>query len=100
MRKRNNKKKVIVNLKKLNEEILNLLVAKYPDGYSDEDVIVFKNGKGETIEAVNVETDDTEYLVKISQRLEVIMEEYEEDEDFSFGENLIFEEPDPSANDD
>lgn len=92
-RKPTNKKKVIVNFKKLNDEILTLLVTKFPDGYGDEDVIVFKNAKGETIEAVEVETEDTIYLVKISQRLEIVMEEFEEDEDYSFDEDHTFEEP-------
>lgn len=100
MKKPNSKKKVIVNFKKLNDEILSLLVEKYPDGYSDKDVIVFKNAKGETIEAVEVQTEDTIYLVKISQRLEIVMEEYDEDEEYVYDEDRNFEEPDPSAIDD
>lgn len=100
MKKQTPKKRVIVDFKKLNDEILSLLVEKYPDGYSDKDVIVFKNAKGETIEAVEVTTDETSYLVKISQRLEVVMEEYEEDEEFSFDDDTAFEEPDPSADED
>lgn len=100
MKRNTPKKRVIVDFKKLNEEILSLLVEKYPDGYSDKDVIVFKNAKGETIEAVEVHTEDTAYLVKISQRLEIVMEEYDEDDDFSFDDDVKFEEPDPSLNDD
>ena len=100
MKKQTTKKRVIVDFKKLNDEILGLLVEKYPDGYSDKDVIMFKNAKGETIEAVEVQTNDTIYLVKISQRLEVVMEAYEEDEDFSFEDDVNFEEPDPKAEED
>ncbi len=90
-------KRVIVDFKKLNEEILSLLVEKFPDGYSDNDVIVFKNAKGETIEAVEVRTEDTAYLVKISKRLEVVMEEFDEDENsnLDFDETTNFEEPEP-----
>lgn len=96
-KKVSSKKRVIVDFKKLNGEILSLLVEKFPDGYSDQDVIIFKNAKGETVEAVEVQTEDTVYLVKISQRLEVVMEEYEEDEDPDyFDEDVNFEEPDPS----
>ena len=92
------KKRVIVDFKKLNDEILSLLVEKFPDGYGDQDVIVFKNAKGETVEAVEVQTQDTVYLVKISQRLEIVMEEYEEDDDTEvfFDEEVAFEEPDPT----
>ncbi|PID71291.1 MAG: hypothetical protein CSA39_02930 [Flavobacteriales bacterium] len=78
-------KRVIVNFKKLTEDILNMLVEKYPDGYNDEDIIIFKNSAGETIEAVEVRTEDTIYLVKVSVRLEQKMENYildmEEDAD-------------------
>ncbi len=91
-------KRVIVDFKKLNEEILGLLVEKFPDGYGDNDVIVFKNAKGETIEAVEVRDKDTIYLVKISKRLEVVMEEFDEDEEnLDFDDNPNFEEPEPEV---
>lgn len=78
-------KRIIIDYKKLTPEILSLLVQKYPDGYDDRDVIVFKNSKNETIEALEVKTEDTLYLVKISTRLEDAMtkfdvEDYENDE--------------------
>ncbi|PKP44356.1 MAG: DNA primase [Bacteroidetes bacterium HGW-Bacteroidetes-13] len=75
-------KRLIVDYKKLTPEILALLVEKYPDGYSDRDIIVFKNAKNETIEAVEVRNDDTIYLVKVSTRLATRMENYDEDDVF------------------
>lgn len=93
MKKQTPKRRIIVDFKKLNDEILTLLVEKYPDGYSDKDVIVFKNAKGETVEAVEVQTQDTSYLVKISSRLESVMELFEEDEDYSFDDDVSFDEP-------
>ena len=79
-----NLKRVIVDFKKLTPEVLKLLVEKYPDGYDDAHIITFKNASGERIEAVEVTTDDTKYLVKISAKLEVTMANYDEDdyEDF------------------
>ncbi|MBE7628419.1 hypothetical protein [Tenacibaculum piscium] len=74
-------KRVIVEYKKLTTDILDLLIEKYPDGYDYTDIISFKNSKGETIKAVEVKTDDTLYLVKISAMLEQTMEDYLEDED-------------------
>lgn len=68
----------IVDYKKLTEEILALLVARYPEGYEDKDIIVFKNALGETIEAVEVCSEDTKYLVKVSKRLANTMQDYEE----------------------
>ncbi|MBO0324356.1 hypothetical protein J0X14_18760 [Muricauda sp. CAU 1633] len=77
----NNLKRVIVDYKKLTPEVLKLLVDKYPDGYGDNDVINFRNLKGELIEAVEVSTDDTKYLVKISSKLEHTMANFDDDDD-------------------
>lgn len=74
-------KRVIVDYKKLNEHILELLVNKYPDGYDDDDVISFKNAQNEIIECVEVKTDDTQYLVKIGKRLSQAMENFDIDEE-------------------
>ncbi|WP_172914150.1 hypothetical protein [Capnocytophaga canis] len=75
-------KRVIVDYKKLTSEILSMLVEKYPDGYGDDDVIRFKNAKNETVEALEVRTEDTIYLVKVSTRLADSMENFDEDDDF------------------
>src|SRR5690554_5410931 len=66
-------KRIIVDYRKLTPEILSLLVEKYPDGYDDDHVITFKNARNELVEAVEVKTDDTVYLVKVSSRLETSM---------------------------
>ena len=73
-------KRVIVDYAKLTNEILTLLVEKFPDGYDDSDIIRFKNAKNETVEAVEVRTDDTIYLVKVSTKLADRIENYEEDD--------------------
>ncbi len=75
-------KRIIVDFKKLTKEILALLVEKYPSGYGDDDVISFKNARNETVEAVEVRTEDTIYLVKVSTRLASTMENFDDDETF------------------
>jgi hypothetical protein len=75
-------KRVIVEYTKLTNEILNLLVEKFPDGYDDSDIIRFKNAKNEVIEAVEVKTADTVYLVKVSMKLADRIENFDEEEDF------------------
>ena len=75
-------KRVIVEYAKLTNEILNLLVERFPDGYDDSDIIRFKNAKNETVEAVEVKTEDTIYLVKVSLKLADRIENYDEDDDF------------------
>ena len=74
-------RRIIIDYKKLTPDILNLLVTKFPDGYGDNDIIVFDNHKNETIEAVQVETLDTIYLVKIGSKLRYSMVNYESLED-------------------
>lgn len=90
MAKQDNLKRVIVDFKKLTPEILALLVEKYPDGYDDDQIISFRNAKNELIEAVEVSTDDTKYLVKVSTKLAVTMENYDEDD----YENYDSDDPD------
>ena len=73
-------KRVIVDYAKLTNEILNLLVEKFPDGYDDSNIIRFRNAKNELIEAVEVRTEDTIYLVKVSTKLADRIENYDDDE--------------------
>ena len=74
-------KRVIVDYIKIPEEILQKLVEKYPMGYKNSDIITFTNAKGERVEAVELKTDDTVYLVKVSQKLEDKMDDFVFDED-------------------
>jgi DNA-directed RNA polymerase subunit delta len=74
-------KRIIVDYAKLTNEILNLLVDKFPDGYDDSDIIRFRNAKNELIEAVEVKTEDTIYLVKVSTKLADRIGNYDEDDE-------------------
>ena len=74
-------KRVIVDYAKLTNEILNLLVEKFPDGYDDSDIIRFRNAKNELIEAVEVKTEDTIYLVKVSTKLADRIGNFDEDDE-------------------
>jgi len=74
-------RRVIVDFKKLNKDILDLLVTKYPDGYDDDHIITFRNTLNEIVECVEVRTDDTIYLVKVSKRLVAAMEDHDLEED-------------------
>lgn len=76
-------KRVIVDYAKLTNEILNLLVDKFPDGYDDSNIIRFRNAQNELVEAVEVRTEDTIYLVKISTKLADRIENYDEDDEIA-----------------
>ncbi|PNQ75172.1 hypothetical protein C1T31_03280 [Hanstruepera neustonica] len=102
MNKRDNLKRVIVDFKKLTPEILALLVEKYPDGYDDEQIISFRNANNEIVDAVEVTTSDTKYLVKVSTKLAVTMENYDEDdyEDFDDDDPEAVQDPELDVEDD
>lgn len=74
-------KRVIVDYAKLTNEILSLLVERFPDGYDDKDIIRFKNANNETVEAVEVRTEDTIFLVKVSTKLADRIENFDDDDD-------------------
>lgn len=71
-------KRVLVDYKKLSHELAALLIETYPDGYGDDDIIAFKNAKGEFIEAVELRTEDILYMVKISQSLSYFIANFDD----------------------
>ena len=88
----------IVDFRKLNSDLLNRLVEKYPDGYDDSDIISFRNANNEVVEAVEIKTEDTIYLIKVGTRLEKAMEDFSE-RDLEFDDSQVdlevnFEEDD------
>ena len=74
-------RRIIVDYKKLTNEILKMISERYPDGYNDKDIIVFKNKDNEIIEAIEVKTEDTIYLVKVGKKLADSLEVYLNAED-------------------
>jgi len=81
-------RRIIVDYAKLTGDILNLLVDKFPEGYDDSDIIRFRNAQNELIEAVEVKTEDTIYLVKVSTKLASRMEKYYEEDSYSVVEPI------------
>ena len=75
------KKRVIVNVANVTKEILDLFTDRYPYGYEDEDIVKFKNAKGEMVRAVPFETADTKYLVKVSVEMDAKIEAFLDDDD-------------------
>lgn len=72
-------KRIIVDYKKLTPELLRLLAEKFPDGYNDSDIITFDNHHNETIEAVQIQTEEANYLVKVSCKLHYTMINFDSD---------------------
>ncbi|MDC3341342.1 hypothetical protein OAV50_02530 [Flavobacteriaceae bacterium] len=76
------------------------MVEKFPYGYEPEDIITFRNAQNEVIEAVEVRTEDTIYLVKVSKRLADTMESFQDDDsDFDDEEKDSTDTPELSDED-
>ncbi|WP_372973514.1 hypothetical protein [Muriicola sp.] len=93
-------KRILIDHKKLDAMLAARLVASYPDGYGDDDIISFKNHRGEYIEAVELRTEDALYLVKISQSLSHFIANYfdNDEEEEEEGVKPVSEEPELELN--
>lgn len=69
-------KRIIKDYKSIDSDLLVTINSLYPDGIGEEDLISFTNTKGETIRAIEIKTDDTIYLIKMSSQLEQKLEEF------------------------
>ncbi len=71
-------KRILVDYKKLDRKLASMLIETYPNGYGDDDIIAFANGRGEIIQAVELRTEDAFYLVKISKSLSYFISNFED----------------------
>ena len=99
----NEKKRVIVDYKNVTKDILELFTDRYPYGYEDEDIIKFKNAKGENVKAVPFETKDTKYLVKVSvemdAKIDAFLDDDEDDDETIPGDEGNLEAPEDADDD-
>ena len=71
-------RRIIIDHKKLTPELAASLLERFPNGYGDEDLITFRTPRGEWVEAVELQTAEALYLVKISKRLSSLLASLEE----------------------
>jgi len=69
-------KRVIKNYKSIGIELFQLLMESFPDGIFEDDLINFTKPNGETINAIELRTDDAVYLIKINQELQTKMDAF------------------------
>lgn len=86
----------LVDYKKLDHDLAALLIETYPDGYGDDDIISFRNAHGEIVEAVEIQTADTLYLVKISKSLASFISNFEDtiEKELETKQEAVLEEAD------
>lgn len=81
------KKRVVVKLQNLSQELQDELRRRYPGGFMDHMIRIDK-GPGEFFYAVVFETEETSYLVKVDVNIDDKLEE-EEDKDYYNDEDDI-----------
>ena len=62
-------KRIITSFEKLDDKQIELFKTQYPDGYSSQDIISFKNLKGIEIKAIQISSNNAIYLVKLNEKL-------------------------------
>ncbi|MCK0159508.1 hypothetical protein [Allomuricauda sp. F6463D] len=85
-------KRILIDYKKLDHRVAAILIDTYPDGYGDDDIITIKKPNGVVIEAVEVKTEDTVYLVKISKSLSTFIANFEETIEKELDKDLVSSE--------
>jgi DNA-directed RNA polymerase subunit delta len=88
------KKRVIVDYKNITEEVLRRFTDAFPRGYDEDDIIRFKNAKGEWVNAIPLETEDTKYLIKVGVEMDRRVEAFLDDDDEDNSDSAIDDEVD------
>ncbi len=84
--------RVIIDYHNVTSDLMNSIKKQYPYGYSDEDMIVFRNSRKEIIKAIEVTHDDTDYLVKVSKRLALHLDNLNDEiEEIDLADNTLSE---------
>ncbi|MFZ6050977.1 DNA primase [Halocola ammonii] len=80
-------KRIIKDYQTITKEQLQLLEKQYPEGFDEDNIISFTTPKGDYIRALEVKTDDTIYLIKISDKMLAKIDDFTDD-DFEIGEDV------------
>ena len=71
------KKRVVTKLQNMSEELQEEVRKQYPHGFTDHMIRIDK-GPGDFFYAVDLETDDIHYLIKVDVKIDDKLEEDEE----------------------
>lgn len=82
-------KRILIDYKKLDHAVAARLIDAYPDGHGDDDIITIKKPNGEVLETVEVRTEDTIYLVKISKSLSNFIANFDETIEKELDKDLV-----------
>jgi len=78
------KKKLVVSYKNLPPDVVELVKEKYPRGYA-ESLMKVNKGDGQFFYAITLDTETTDYLIKVDVKIDSELEEIEK---------ALFDQPD------
>ena len=78
---RTHKKNLIVSYKNLSDQLKELFMERYPEGYK-EHIQRFEKPNGETIFVVPMETEDTVYMIKFDVKIDTTYTDDESEKDY------------------
>ena len=78
---RTRKKNLIVSYKNLSDELKELFMERYPDGYK-EHIQRFEKPNGDIIFVVPMETDDTVYMIKFDVKIDTTFTDDDSEKDY------------------
>ncbi len=70
------KKELFLEASDLNKYYLQLILETYPDGYEYDDILTIKGANEKYLKVIKLEDIDTIIYVKVSVKLEEILEAY------------------------
>ena len=79
------KKRLVIHYKNCQEEVLQAIKEKYPQGYGDA-IIKVEKPNGEFFHAITIDFEDVSYLVKVDVKIDNLTEE-EFEKQFGSGAN-------------
>ena len=79
--RRTHKKNLIVSYKNLSDQLKELFMERYPEGYK-EHIQRFEKPNGETIFVVPMETEDTVYMIKFDVKIDTTYTDDESEKDY------------------
>ncbi|MFA9371380.1 MAG: hypothetical protein ACERIH_06680 [Labilibaculum antarcticum] len=69
-------KRVIKDYKSIGPELIQGLIRTFPDGIYEDDLISVTKPNGDKINVVELRTEDTVYLIKMNQELQVRIDSF------------------------
>ena len=72
-------KNIIKDYRSMTDDHMRLISKQYPNGFTDSDLISLKTSGGDYIDALEVRTDNTIYLVKVNHSLLEAIDQFEEE---------------------